>query len=159
MSAPIQNLTDWLSIATDDLCAAAKERIRLEIESHFQEAVDTHRADGQSEEQAQANALKDLGNPEVEGKRFRKTHLTEDEAERLAKRWASHTKWSGKVWVLVLSYSLFPIFSWFLLHFTSGRFTFLVPLIAFDWCILFRPLVFGSRGDARPNFSPICVRN
>jgi hypothetical protein len=92
MSAPPQDVNEWLNIATDDLCAVAKKRIRLEIESHFQEAVDAHRSDGQTEAQAQTTALKDLGDAEVWAKHFRKSHLTGIEAERLAKQWVHYSK-------------------------------------------------------------------
>jgi hypothetical protein len=107
MSAPIQSLAEWLNTATADLSTVAKERIKLEIESHFQEAAQAYRADGQNEEQAQSAALKDLGDAKVWAKRFRKTHLTEDEATRLAKTWALNRKWFGKPKMLVLIYLLY----------------------------------------------------
>jgi hypothetical protein len=104
MSAPPQNVNEWLNIATDDLCAVAKKRIRLEIESHFQEAVDAHRADGQTKDQAKILALQDLGDAEAWAKRFRKTHLTEDEATQLAKEWALYKNWNSGLRELALSY-------------------------------------------------------
>jgi hypothetical protein len=98
MNSNDQSLTQWLEEATAGLSAEAKERIKLEIESHFQEAVDAHRSDGQTEAQAQTTALEDLGDAEVWAKCFRKTHLTKDEAERLEKIWTSHKKWIERSW-------------------------------------------------------------
>ncbi len=81
----VQDLSQWLVIATESLAALPKERIRAEIEAHYSEAVAAHMAEGVSRSEAQAAALSELGSAKAAGKRFRKQHLTEKEAEILRK--------------------------------------------------------------------------
>jgi hypothetical protein len=93
MSAPIQNLDEWLKTATGELwfgelAGPAKERIKLEIKSHFEDAVAAHQTEGLTGTEAQARALADLGDAHAAAKRFRKTHLTEWEAKRLLSCWS-----------------------------------------------------------------------
>jgi hypothetical protein len=83
MSLPIHSLPEWLNAATENLSAPAKERIKLEIESHFQQAMESHCAEGLTEHEAQTRALTELGNAQAAARSFRKTHLTEKEANAL----------------------------------------------------------------------------
>lgn len=99
----VLTLEDWLEIATRKLAEPAKERIRAEIEAHYAEAVEAHREDGLSETDAQAAALAELGNPRAAGRRFRKSHLTEREAEWLKK----FDEQAGKLNELFLCYAIF----------------------------------------------------
>jgi hypothetical protein len=87
MSAPIQNLDEWLKTATEKLSLPAKDRIKLEIGSHFADAVATHSAEGLSEDEAQSRALSELGDAKAAARRFRRSHLTEDEARSLESKW------------------------------------------------------------------------
>ncbi len=80
MSTPIKSLPEWLNAATNNLSAPAKERIKLEIESHFQQAIESHCAEGVTEGQAQTRALAELGDAKAAAKSFRKTYLTATEA-------------------------------------------------------------------------------
>jgi hypothetical protein len=73
----------WLDIATDGLCAAAKERVRLEIEGHYTEAVAAHITDDFPERISRAAALTELGDANDARRRFRKQHLTKRESVRL----------------------------------------------------------------------------
>ncbi len=73
----------WLDTATKSLCAEAKERIGQEIEAHYAEAVDTLREEGMTEQDAHARVLASLGSPRKAARAFRRTHLTEREANRL----------------------------------------------------------------------------
>lgn len=79
----VQTLSEWLEIATRKLSNASKQRIRLEIEAHYAEAVEKHREKGSSDLGAQAAALEELGDPEAAAIRFRREHLTAWEAKRL----------------------------------------------------------------------------
>jgi hypothetical protein len=81
MSAPIKSLPEWLTTATENLSAPAKERIKQEIESHFEQAMESHCAEGLTEPQAQARALTELGDAKAAAKSFRKSHLTAAEAQ------------------------------------------------------------------------------
>jgi hypothetical protein len=78
-----QDLHEWLGIATKDLVAPAKERIRAEIEAHYAEAAAAHRVEGLSESDAQREALADLGDAQEAAKRFRRQHLTVNEAKKI----------------------------------------------------------------------------
>ncbi len=106
MSVPIQNLAQWLDVSTEHLSAPAKQRIKLEIESHFQEAVGAYRNEGQTESQARARALTDLGDAKTAWKHFRKSHLTEKEAKHLGKEWGGYRKGKGGSWLLGLHFEL-----------------------------------------------------
>lgn len=101
-----QTLSDWLRIATWRLADSAKERIRSEIESHYNQAVEAHRENGLSEFAAHAAALEELGDPEAAAKRFRKQHLTESEAEKLEKS----DKRARSIWNLLSYCFLFCLF-------------------------------------------------
>jgi len=84
MSLPIYSrLPEWLNAATENLSAPAKARIKLEIESHFQQAMESHCAQGATEREARTRALMELGNAQAAARSFRKTHLTEKEANAL----------------------------------------------------------------------------
>jgi len=76
----IRGLYHWLEIATEKIASPAKERIRSEIEAHYAEAMAAHAAEGQSETDAKAAALADLGDPKAAARRLRKRHLVESEA-------------------------------------------------------------------------------
>jgi hypothetical protein len=78
-----QIIDAWLKTATQDLCDAAKERIALEIATHFNDAVALHLAQGLSPTEAQIAAWSDLGSAEIAAKRFRKKHLTKRQADGL----------------------------------------------------------------------------
>ncbi len=84
-NSPINNLQDWLEVATGDLVASAEKRIRLEIETHYAEATADHMVGGCPESVARARALAELGDPRTAARRFRKRHLTKWEAEKVEK--------------------------------------------------------------------------
>jgi hypothetical protein len=79
----VASLAEWLEIATDGIAAAGRERIAREIEVHFAEAVESHLAQGETEEAAKDNALRDLGDAKTARRKFRKRHLTAKEEHRL----------------------------------------------------------------------------
>lgn len=99
----VQTLSEWLEIATRKLTNASKERIRVEIEAHYAEAVEAHREDGLSEADAQTAALRELGDANAAGRRFRKQHLTESDETTL-----KQSEKSGRsIFFLVVSYLWF----------------------------------------------------
>jgi len=73
----------WLAIATRNLVAPAKERIRLEIEAHYADSLNAHLEQGRSDVEARICALNELGDPIIAAKRFRAQHLTENQATLL----------------------------------------------------------------------------
>jgi hypothetical protein len=85
MITPNKDLCQWLEIATDKLALPAKERIRSEIQAHFDEAIQNHIRDGSYEASAKTAALRELGEAGIAARRFRKQHLTEEEAELIEK--------------------------------------------------------------------------
>lgn len=110
---PVQTLPEWLEIATRELTDASKERIGLEIEAHYAEAVEAHLENGSSESEAQKAALAELGNAHVAGKRFRKQYLTQEDIDRL-KKWNYGVR---SIWYPLGSYFLFWLFTTDLLPF------------------------------------------
>jgi hypothetical protein len=81
-SAELLNVA-WLDVATKELIFPARERIKLEIAAHFEDAVERYRSEGATEPEAKTQALLDLGDPGDAAKRFRKEHLTESEMQRI----------------------------------------------------------------------------
>ena len=75
----------------------------MEIGAHYTEALAAHVAGGLSESDAKAAAVAELGDPKAAAKRFRKEHLTAEQAEEAA----SYLKWARNVWVLLGMYLFF----------------------------------------------------
>jgi len=95
MSEFIPDLPEWLEVATKDLSITAKGRIRIEIKSHFADAVEAYLSEGATEAQARVFALADLGDAQAAAKRFRRSHLTEAESRLLEKTWrANRSFWT-----------------------------------------------------------------
>jgi hypothetical protein len=107
----------WLRTATKGLAAPAKERIRLEIEAHYAEALAAHLAKGLSEPNARMAALADLGDAEKAAKRFRKHHLTERDVEQVHEM----LKRAGCLRQLGIRYIIFLGVSWFFLLSRHGE--------------------------------------
>jgi hypothetical protein len=84
-----RGLEGWLEIATDGLEAPARQRIANEIGAHYSEAVSGHLAEGESDPDAQAIALAELGDPTQAALNFKKSYLTENEAKAL--KWMEGT--------------------------------------------------------------------
>ena len=109
---PVTTLNQWLEIATYDLVAPAKERIRSEIEAHYAEAVANHLARGVSQAEAEMAALAELGSAPAAAKKFSKQFLSESAVSRLEWR----VKWLGD-WPFLLScYCIFFVFFPLLLY-------------------------------------------
>ena len=105
MSEFIPDLPEWLEVATKDLSLTAKRRIRLEIKSHFADAVEANLSEGATEAQARVFALADLGDAQAAAKRFRRSHLTTEEAKLLE----STLRWNRSFWSIGLLYGFAPI--------------------------------------------------
>jgi len=103
---PVTTLNQWLEIATYDLVAPAKERIRSEIEAHYAEAVANHLARGVSQGEAEMAALAELGSAPAAAKKFSKQFLSESAVSRLEWR----VKWLGD-WPFLLSCYCYSSFS------------------------------------------------
>ena len=82
-STQARNLYQWLEIATAELIPPSEERIRLEIEAHFADSMESRQANGCLESEARRAALAELGDPIAAAKRFRRKHLTVKEAKRV----------------------------------------------------------------------------
>jgi multisubunit Na+/H+ antiporter MnhF subunit len=78
-----QNLSEWLHIATNELVVPAERRIWAEVTSHYEEAVEGHLQNGMPIALAQEAALAELGDAKAAGRRFRRTHLTVFEFEKV----------------------------------------------------------------------------
>jgi hypothetical protein len=90
----------WLRIATKGLAARAKERIRLEIEAHYADAVSDHLRIGLSESDARSAALAGLGDARKAAKCFHERHLTTREAEGVERTISRQ----GSRWWLLFNY-------------------------------------------------------
>jgi hypothetical protein len=93
----------WLESATIGLVAPAKQRVRTEIEAHYRQAVAAHVAEGLSESRAKIAAVAELGDAIAAWKRFRRSHLTAEDA-KLAARYLTLAR---SVWWLLGMYLLF----------------------------------------------------
>jgi len=135
----VQSLAEWLEIATADLCVAAKERIRLEIEAHFADSMEIHQANSCSEADAQTAALAELGDASAAAKRFRNRHLTEKEAKRVVQMLKCA---GGSDWLLI-SYSLYGLFYFYFFEVLKWYQAPLVfPIVALFLCLVFHTIGF-----------------
>jgi hypothetical protein len=93
----------WLESATSGLVAPAKQRIRSEIEAHYRQAVAAHVAEGLSEPRAKIAAVAELGDAAAAWKRFRRSHLTTEDAKLTSRS----LKLARSVWWMLGMYLLF----------------------------------------------------
>lgn len=112
LEADHAQLCEWLRTATRGLAASAKERIQMEIGAHYSEALTAHVVDGLSESEAKVAAVAELGDAKAAAKRFRKRHLTVEEADAAA----SYFKIARSVWTLLVMYLFFS----FVVHMDRG---------------------------------------
>jgi hypothetical protein len=82
----------WIEAATRGLCREARERIRPEIEAHYADAREQHRATCQAPVEAHRTAMSGLGDPDVARQDFLRTYLTEGEAECFRPSWPGRTR-------------------------------------------------------------------
>lgn len=93
----VWSVGEWLAIATLDLIAPARERIKVEIEAHYADAVKSRMADGLTQEDAEAATLLALGDPFAAGRSFRQRHLTLDD-ERWLGKWLQSCRNRAMPW-------------------------------------------------------------
>ncbi len=74
-SSITEDLAHWLETATRGLPAAAQAVVRAEIEAHYADAVEDHRASGKTAEEAHRAAMADLGDVRATARALRDTHL------------------------------------------------------------------------------------
>ena len=111
-SAPnhMDDLENWIARATTALCSDAQSRIRIEIESHYRDAVVTLTQSGLDVDAAHKAAIKSLGDPAAALEAFRKTYLTSWQDQLLAELRkgvkpgdaASFVGWFGLMVALIL---------------------------------------------------------
>jgi hypothetical protein len=107
LEPPVTTLNQWLEIATYDLVAPARERIRVEIEAHYAEAVANHLAQQDvSKAEAEMAALAELGPASAAAKRFSKQYLSESAISGHRSR----VKRLGNWLFLLYWYSIFFVF-------------------------------------------------
>jgi hypothetical protein len=142
----VTTLNQWLEIATYDLVAPAKERIRSEIEAHYAEAVANHLARGVSQAEAEMAALAELGSAPAAAKKFSKQFLSESAVSRLEWR----VKWLGDWFFLLCWYFLF--FAFLLLLFYKKE-TILIFISQFIGFVVFPTVLFriARRQIGKPN--------
>jgi hypothetical protein len=80
----MDDLVNWIARATEALCSDAQSRIRIEIESHYRDAVVTLTESGLDVDAAHRATMRGLGDPVAALKAFRKTYLTSWQDELLA---------------------------------------------------------------------------
>ena len=81
------SLNAWLDIATKGICQEGKERIQGEVSCHYEDALHDSLQQGVTQIQAHIAAMESLGDPRKAAKGFRRSYLTEKEAE-----WLEHAK-------------------------------------------------------------------
>lgn len=77
MNSSANDFEKWLAAATDGLSRSVRQRLHLELASHYQDAVEAGIADGLSKEEASAKALQSLGAPKVAREIFRQEYPLE----------------------------------------------------------------------------------
>ena len=71
-----ETFEQWLQTATSNLPAHIQAVIQSEFENHFQDACEAHQTNGQGPQEAQRNALADLGSPLVVSEHLLATHVS-----------------------------------------------------------------------------------
>src|SRR5690348_13070185 len=79
----IENISEWLDIATKDLAPSAKQRITREIQNHYADALQAHVEENQNPSDASSTALNELGDPSRAAKIYCKKYLTLKEDEEI----------------------------------------------------------------------------
>ncbi len=105
----LQNLDEWLDLATQCLVPSAQQRLRAEIAAHHAESVQHYLAEGLPKAAAHTRALTDLGNAHAAACRYRRQYLTQREAKVFstsAKNWpamllAQAVGWFGTAFLLL----------------------------------------------------------
>lgn len=82
-SSTDRTISDWLKDTTSDLASPARDRVWLEINTHYAQAVEGRLNAGLPLAEAEAAALAELGDPIAAANQFRKRHLTASEDERI----------------------------------------------------------------------------
>jgi hypothetical protein len=141
-----KDLGQWLAIATSGLVAPARERIQMEIEAHYAEAVANHMTQqGISKAYAELAALAELGDAKLAAKKFRERYLAESEAAKLEwlVKWARDWPW------LLLNYFLFCAYAAFFYLYRNGDNAVLAFAAEFTcWVVLPTALFFMARSRA-----------
>lgn len=91
----LTELESWLDVATDGLCEDAQARIRGEVTSHYEDALQHARARGLAERDALDEALLSLGEPGIARRQLRRQHLTAKEVRRLERESGGDGRWRG----------------------------------------------------------------
>ena len=112
-----QDVSEWLEIATEKLAPAAKERIRAEIVSHYDEAVDGHLQNGLPRSAAHAAALAELGDAKAAATGFRRAHLTKFEFRIVVRMLKSG---QHNLWVLLVKVAFWLGTGWWIYYFPVG---------------------------------------
>ena len=99
----------WLNRATAGLTLPVAERIRLEIRSHFEDAVESHIAGGLSTREAESAALAALGDPKEARGQFHRRHLTAREADTIDRLLRQSRLWNSG-WRLPLALIGYVVF-------------------------------------------------
>jgi hypothetical protein len=71
-----ETFEQWLQTATSSLPAHIQAVIQSEFENHFQDACEAHQTNGQGPQEAQRNALAELGSPLVVSEHLLATHVS-----------------------------------------------------------------------------------
>jgi hypothetical protein len=154
IESPVTTLTKWLEIATYDLIAPAKERIRSEIEAHYAEAVANHLARGVSQAEAEMAALAELGSAPAAAKKFSKQFLSESAVSRFE----SGVKALGRWPFLLYCYCIFFIFFLLLLYKKEN-----IPIFIFQFIgsVVLPTVIFriARRQSGKPNAFWVCWLN
>ncbi|MBX7257774.1 MAG: permease prefix domain 1-containing protein [Candidatus Hydrogenedentes bacterium] len=82
-STPADPFATWIATATSGLCADAVTRIREELLPHYEDTVEHLIREGAGREEAEAQAVQQLGNARKAQRGFRRTNLTVMEQKRL----------------------------------------------------------------------------
>jgi hypothetical protein len=105
-----RTVSEWLDIATKDLATSAKQRITSEIENHYYDALQAHLAEDRDPLAASLHALKELGDPRVAAKIYRKKYLSLKEEEEVRELMTQSNKLSPRLIILWASAALSVFF-------------------------------------------------
>jgi hypothetical protein len=99
----------WLLYATEGLSWDSQKRVRAEIAAHVDDACQAGRAAGRSDEGAQAEALRGLGDPHEANRHFRKVYLCDADLVTIKNYrdlYPFPKGWMGRIVGFVIGYAI-----------------------------------------------------
>lgn len=113
-SQHIQALQHWLDTATKGIGRLGRQRIEAEITAHYDEAHHSALDNGLSAFEAEASALKVLGDPDKARKKLSKKHLSQSEESTISYQLMRYRHPFNDSWAVLCLFIILPTLFYFM---------------------------------------------